>query len=682
MKYLFPKEFKLHNAFTSTVSAFCRAAFRHVFPTEWFGGRLDLASNRNVQKIMQSIDQFIHLNRYESMTLHSVLEGLSIPALSWLKPPHQNSKGKICLSDITKRKQLLSELLYYVFDSFLIPLIGANFYVTESSAHRNQLLFFRHDVWRELSAPALTELRTSMFEDIKPAALKRLQSRRQLGISRIRLLPKEHGLRPIINLRRRTLTKVDGKPVLGYSINSSIKPAFSVLNFLKTAQPELLGCSIFSSDEIFPRLQRYRQYLKTADIWGQPLYFAKIDVRACFDTIPQAGVVRLLEAIVSSGEYSIGRHAEGKVSRLLSSTVAPKVSWKFHSEAQTAGLDAPLSQMLEGHLDGRAGRVIVDKVSRRYETRARVLEILREHIERNVVQIGNRVYRQKVGIPQGSVVSSLLCSLFYGLLDKSKLAFLQDRDCLLSRLIDDFLLITPHLSQAQHFLKVMHAGLKDFGVTVKVEKTRTNFAFSDRGQVVNQLAQLSDFPYCGLCINTQSLDVSADISRRRPQDLRSSVTVEHSKTPGKNFYRKAMDMVKLHMHAMLLSTSYNSVETVTKSVHEAFTDIAWRCVHYMTALAAGKRPGSRLMIATISDVIELSYAMMKTRRQTKSEGIPYKFALTKLDVQKIAYEALLGVFQRRQTRFTALVEWLRIQLSYSEQRSINLGQDMKRRTLA
>lgn len=52
-------------------------------------------------------------------------------------------------------------------------------------------------------------------------------------------------------------------------------------------------------------------------------------------------------------------------------------------------------------------------------TREQALALLEEHITENVVKIGNEFYQQVIGIPQGSVISSLLCSFFYGNLEKT-----------------------------------------------------------------------------------------------------------------------------------------------------------------------------------------------------------------------------------------------------------------------
>ena len=162
-----------------------------------------------------------------------ILNAEQISSITWLRPPNELMGSKMSASDFAKRKELLAELLYYLFDSFLIPLISNNFYVTESSTFRNRLLYFRHDVWQKLSEPALDSLRTSMFEEVEQSKARKTLSNMSIGTGRVRLLPKESGLRPIINLKRRVLSKRNGRLVLGKSVNKILTPAFHVLNLEK-----------------------------------------------------------------------------------------------------------------------------------------------------------------------------------------------------------------------------------------------------------------------------------------------------------------------------------------------------------------------------------------------------------------------------------------------------------------
>jgi telomerase reverse transcriptase len=72
--------------------------------------------------------------------------------------------------------------------------------------------------------------------------------------------------------------------------------------------------------------------------------------------------------------------------------------------------------------------------------------------------MGKSFYRQKVGIPQGSVLSTVLCNIFYADLEQKKLPFLKDQDGLLLRLIDDFMFISMNRDHAAQFLQYMHDG--------------------------------------------------------------------------------------------------------------------------------------------------------------------------------------------------------------------------------
>lgn len=108
---------------------------------------------------------------------------------------------KMSLSDKNKRTELLAEFMYWLFESFIVPLVSAHFYITESSISNSQKIFyFRHDLWRTLAEPALQDLKLVMFKEC-PTPYN--QPSRRLGHCQVRLLPKENGFRPIMNLAKR-----------------------------------------------------------------------------------------------------------------------------------------------------------------------------------------------------------------------------------------------------------------------------------------------------------------------------------------------------------------------------------------------------------------------------------------------------------------------------------------------
>lgn len=139
----------------------------------------------------------------------------------------------MALSDFNKCSEILAELVYYIFDSFLIPLIRSNFHVTESSGHRHRLFYFRHDIWKRMTEPAIAHLKQSMLDSLELGHATSLLNGRAQGFSHIRFIPKDEGMRSITNLRRRAHVINHGVKTFGRSINSIVTPAFNVLNFEK-----------------------------------------------------------------------------------------------------------------------------------------------------------------------------------------------------------------------------------------------------------------------------------------------------------------------------------------------------------------------------------------------------------------------------------------------------------------
>lgn len=185
------------------VSAFARAVISKVIPRDFWG-----KGDSNKKLIMSNVDQFVKLRRYESYSLHEIMQGLKLTEFLWLCPAGTSPSAKLCLSDTQKRRQLLAEFLFWLFDSFLIPLLRFHFYITESNAQRNRLFYFRHDVWKKISEPALIRLKTDTFQELKVERAKKILGQRALGYAQVRLLPKVNGVRPVMNLKRRVLQQV------------------------------------------------------------------------------------------------------------------------------------------------------------------------------------------------------------------------------------------------------------------------------------------------------------------------------------------------------------------------------------------------------------------------------------------------------------------------------------------
>jgi telomerase reverse transcriptase len=438
--------------------------------------------------------------------------------MAWLRPDAVGPHGRLSRTDFQKRREVLLEFVYYLFDSILIPLIRANFHVTESNSHRNRLFFFRHDVWRVLTEPSLNAIRMSMFEPLSMDRARRMLESRSLGFSQMRLLPKSTSFRPIMNLRKRVPASVNGRVALGQSVNDVLKPVFTMLSYERANQPSRLGSALFSVGDLYPRIKAFRDHLLATGRLADGLFFVKTDVQSCFDTIPQHRVIRLVERLCSENEYRSARHTEirlGECHGYRADGGAPPLPVRKFVTKGRAGHDFDTFEERASRdlASGRKETVFVDSVMETSLEKERLLDLLGEHVQRNIVKIGKKFFRQKEGIPQGSVLSSLLCNFFYAEFERECLGFLATESSLLVRLIDDFLLVSTERSQAERFVEVMHGGNERYGIRVRPEKTLVNFGCGGNVSELRGTGPARGFPYCGVMIDTRTLKITKDRSR-------------------------------------------------------------------------------------------------------------------------------------------------------------------------
>jgi len=328
----------------------------------------------------------------------------------------------------------------------------------------------------------------------------------------------------------------------------------------QTSDPMRLGSTLFSVGDLYHKLVSFRSRLPKSHA---PLYFAKLDVRSAFDTIPQSAILQLIRTLPSESSYRISKYSTLKPGDNHMSDTTAKPIRKWASLAHFPDdFDTFSESLSSGLATGKKNTIFTSNVVSRFHDRDEILNLLGEHIKRNMVKIGKKFYRQKEGIPQGSVLSSLLCNYFYADLEATHLDFLDPKESLLLRLIDDFLLITTNRRHAKRFLEVMHEGLPEYGVTVNPDKTLVNFEVAVKGRKVSRLLGNGGFPYCGSFVDTKTLDVMRDRERRKDMSellvplqtiiprhcanlstcavVQDSLTVEHTRVPGKAFGKKVL----------------------------------------------------------------------------------------------------------------------------------------------
>jgi telomerase reverse transcriptase len=71
------------------------------------------------------VNAFIKCRRFETLSLHHILQGFSTSKCTWLMPSGKAFHGqtRVSVSDALKRRELLEEFIFWYFDSFVSSLL-------------------------------------------------------------------------------------------------------------------------------------------------------------------------------------------------------------------------------------------------------------------------------------------------------------------------------------------------------------------------------------------------------------------------------------------------------------------------------------------------------------------------------------------------------------------------------
>ncbi|KAG0659712.1 hypothetical protein C6P46_005071 [Rhodotorula mucilaginosa] len=585
------------------------------------------------------VSQLLRYRRYESVSLHALLQGFSVLDCEWLSTKNRSSKAgpvqqqRSTAADMGKRLELLSEFMYWFFDSFIIDLVRTSFYVTDTATHQNRPLYFRQDDWTALCAPLLKQLGDSVFEKV----------------------PLVSPFRSLNGIR----APAGGRREVGQPINKILQGVFDVLTFEAKRKPHLTGSLVVDPQQIYAKLRLFKKDLLARHGGDKlpKLYFVKVDVRAAYDTIQQDKLLQIVEAVLEETMYWIQRYSQ----------VSPVAGSSLKSFKRVACTDGELGlfEDLAIKLAQDVHNIILsDSVAYTNVGRDRLLQLLREHITTNLVKVSGRLYRQKTGIPQGSILSSLLCSLFYGDMEKTRLSFTAADESsgmlqLLMRYVDDFLFVTTDVGLASRFLRVMHAGIPEYGCAISPEKRLTNFDIClDEGEVVPPLAAGEDFPWCGVLIDTKTLEVRfGTVASER--DVFDQLTIQRYRKPGRAFLVAMFRAVKIRSRIMYVDTAHNSPSTAYANVYRGLLVVALKFQAYVQEWGIDARRKSSFLYNNVQQVVAFQWsAIVNQARSVKARALGAEMTLRRNWVIWLGLHAFHRVLSRRPAVYSPLLKAL------------------------
>ena len=802
------------------VASFLWAVIRRVAPRETLGGRRSRASLRNFLLRLTS------LRRSERCTLHEAMRGARTSEFPWLfgkrlgtrafeddesvssSSRRGNKSGRTGpVTSYLARRRRLRRWFRFLIDEVAVPLLRAHFYCTETEANRNRMFFYRKGVWARLTAAHLAATTEDEAGETKTPLPKRLASapvdpaaaattnrkpyarlkkpsaryalqRHLLGFSRLRLLPKHSGLRPVAMLgrpavasfappggrngkslgleerqrgdteRQRGDKKRPGRVSLAFRpVNAGLQSVFDVLRFESKRRPEVMGANVSDYHDVRARLvpfiRRWRarqrrlalerswearteprelngDETKTktkrapanggvvagpAPVVERPFIVAA-DVKGAFDSIPLEALERVAAALVEAPAYDVQR-----LTRVTGGAGGVGVRAKTARHATRAFSREEDANAYSDNSKVSSGGVCIDLASPTRVHRARVLELLHEHLRKNVVRSGGVYLLQKVGIPQGSVLSTLLCGVFYAHLESAHglrdgggvrsnrdssvvVSNEQETDGVLCRWTDDLLYVSTARAPAERFLKAATRGFEEHGCVMNAGKTSTNF--DGRGEQVSGSRKC--VAWCGLLIDSETLECTVDYARYAGDRAREAVT-----TPGfagggggvgdpyKHLGRKICAYLRPKAIPLLYDRSVNSPLTAKLNVYQNFLMAAVK-THCYVAATTPRRPGRRSDEATgknakknngpgpgpsaarVCAALAEGIAYMERATCSRASGKGKKArrrarAVARTHVRFLGLSAFLVTFSRKKTRHAGTVAALRAALATPEMRA-------------
>ena len=507
------------------VTRFVMAVLKRLLPTKMKSGYL--------KALRYLVVPLIELRRFEVVFAQEILKYVKIKELCWFvsdqnTPPTFKSKQEHDFLTNT-----LINFTQWLIQYFILPLLRHSFYVTEASDTRHCLKYYRHEQWQICTVSYKRELISRLYE-LAPQGM---------AAAPLRLLPKPTGFRPIVNLNRRIS---DHSTVIVSNIDCKLRDAFDVLNYFRL--PRFMGSSVLGLNEVHDRLHHFKSSNQG------PFYLVKADISNCFDSIPHDKLLQILSQIVDKTNFIINTFDVW-----IKDDVSGKTSRKVYRQASPASRPPAWEELRSSLLERFPHALITDRVISKHVSYDRLMCSLRDHLLQHYIRIDNINYRQTLGIPQGSILSSLLCALFYGHLDSMCLGTFDIPGTLILRYTDDFLLITDDKHVALDFITYILKGFPEYGVKFKLEKALTNFSHSHHHLPVSE----SLFPWIGLLLDP-CLNVHSDYNRIHGTRLSDTLTIH--RTPSTDLYStfslQMKRFLRPRLHRLLRSSRVNVMDTL------------------------------------------------------------------------------------------------------------------------
>lgn len=217
----------------------------------------------------------------------------------------------------------------------VVPIITANFYVTDRECRKHELFYYPKPIWRKLVHKTISSLEGKKFKLLDEASVKHILSGRSFGFSKVRFLPKDkclrllalHGAPSVLYFSthdsysssccggvkqkaKHQKHSLRGEvPVQYQSVNSALEEVYAILKSVKVEKPEMLGSSVFDNNDVYQKIHQFLSNIKSRSSEMPEIFIVVADVSKAFDSIDHDKLIGILPKIFEN-EYELSKHAK------------------------------------------------------------------------------------------------------------------------------------------------------------------------------------------------------------------------------------------------------------------------------------------------------------------------------------------------------------------------------------
>eukprot|EP01083_Nonionella_stella_P298285 1012616_1 len=526
------------------------------------------------------------------------------------------------------------QFMWWLMNDVLMDALRFNFYVTERSYTQGPVVtYYPSKIWKQINQIYLKQNK-GMFEPISKGfvwKMKQIQNgkttnrnRRNalgLGIGFLRFVPKPSSLRPIINLSRNSVISDPSDPKHTktelIAPNKKLLQLFAVLTDVVTKYKEanrkedIFGSSVFCVPEYYTNWSMFcAKYKELKD--NPKIYAVSADLSKCYDRVNQSKLMEIVKyKLLFQNEYKLLKYSE--------------IKYRFNSIFQKYKYAVDCLQIQDlakaSRYGGKKPFILCNEGYQKTITKEALFKIMKDHITTSIVYLNGRYYKHNVGIPQGSILSQLLCCVYIGQFEKQiRKQIALDRTeqsinvCrLMMRHVDDFIFFTTNKQEAETFKKILHSTNEEFNMMANRSKTTTN----DDSEWIS---------WCGFIWNTRTLNVRVD-HRKHTLNIRANLLTSSLNASGEYLLSKLQQLARHKITPLLLSTEINETSNVIYNLYQLFIITGFRFVRLVIHL---EFKNEKYLLQCLHKIVKYVFVSVKEQKMP---------SIKKCELEYVAFRA-------------------------------------------